>query len=62
MKDIKEKHYCFTDNNNKEWEFLEIRGANQAFYFKCSTGICKAFGMIKRDDKNKKFILTKLHT
>ena len=27
LKDIKEKHYYFTDNNNKEWEFLEIIGS-----------------------------------
>ena len=51
LKDNKEKHYYYNDNNNKEWEFLEIQGSKNNFYFKCSTGICKGFGMIERKMK-----------
>ena len=35
LKDKKDKHYYFTNNTNKEWKFLEIRGYNQTYYFKC---------------------------
>ena len=53
LKDNKDKHYYFIDNTKKEWEFLEIRGSNQTYYFKCSTVIYKTFSMIKRDYKDK---------
>ena len=51
LKDNKEKHYYYNDNNNKEWEFLEIQDSKNNYYFKCSTGICKGFGMIERKMK-----------
>ena len=45
-------HYYFIDNNNKEWQFLEINGGKKNYCFKCSTKICKGFGMIERENNN----------
>ena len=61
LKDNDDNHYYYHDNNNREWEFLEIQGSNSNFYFKCSTAICRDFGMILRTDNKKIFKLTKLH-
>ena len=46
LKQYNEKHYYYTDNNKNEWEFLEINRTKLNYYFKCSTGSCKGFGMI----------------
>ena len=59
-KDI-DKHYYHLDNNNNEWQFLEINGVKKYFYFRCTTKGCKAFAKIDRSDKEKNFILTKNH-
>ena len=57
-----EKHYYYTDNKNYEWQFLEVNGVKNYYYFRCSSKLCRAFGKIKRDDKNKIFILSKAHS
>ena len=62
LKDNIDNHYYYQDNNGKEWEFLEIQGSNNNYYFKCSTSICRGFGMIQRSDKKSIFNLTKLHS
>ena len=41
VKDNIDNHYYYRDNIKKEWEFLEIKGSNNNYYFKCSTSICK---------------------
>ena len=56
-----QKHYYYIDNQDKEWEFREISGSKDAYYFKCSTTKCNGFGMIKRIDSNN-FYLTKNHS
>ena len=61
LKQYNEIHYYYTDNNKYEWEYLEINGTKLNYYFKCSTGICKGFGMIERNDKLQKFKITKIH-
>ncbi len=62
MKDNNDNHYYYHDNNGKEWEFLEIQGTNNNYYFNCSTSICRGFGMILRTGYKKNFNLTKLHS
>ena len=62
LNDNIDNHYYYQDNNGKEWEFLEIQGSNNNYYFKCSTSICRGFGMIQRSDKQSSFNLTKLHS
>ena len=61
LNNIEDKHYYYIDNNNDEWEYLEINGTSENFYFKCSCKICCGFGMIKRNDNEKKFKVTKKH-
>ena len=56
-----DKHYYYLDKQNNEWEFLEVNGVKQFYYFRCTTKNCRAFGKINRIDKNKQFILTKNH-
>ena len=55
-----EKYY-YVDNENNEWEFREKKGSNIKFYFKCSTEKCLGYGMILKNDKEKKFTITKEH-
>ena len=55
------KHYYYFDINNEEWEFTEVNGSAKNYYFKCSTSLCKGYGMINREDLFHKFILTKEH-
>ena len=55
-------HYYFIDNNNKEWQFSEINRGEKINYFKCSTKICKGFGIIDRENKNSIFRITKEHS
>ena len=43
-----EKHYYYIDSNNREWQFLEINGTKNNYYFKCSTKLCKAFAIIPK--------------
>ena len=33
MNNIEDKHYYYIDNNNDEWEYLEINGTSENFYF-----------------------------
>ena len=56
-----DKHYYYIDNNNEEWQWLEINGIIENFYFKCTSKLCSGFGMIKRKDNDKIFKLTKKH-
>ena len=56
-----DKHYYYIDNNNEEWQWLEINGTIENFYFKCTSKLCSGFGMIKRKDNDKIFKLTKKH-
>ena len=56
--DNNDNHYYHHD---KEWEFLEIQGSKNHYYFKCSKTICKGFGMIEYHDNENKFEITKLH-
>ena len=41
---------------------MEVNGVKNYYYFRCSSKLCRAFGKIKRDDKNKIFILSKAHS
>lgn len=61
LKQYNEILYYYTDNKKYEWEYLEINGTKLNYYFKCSTGICKGFGMIKRNNKLQKFKITKIN-
>ena len=61
LNNIEDKHYYYIDNNNDEWEYLEINGTSENFYFKCSCKMFCGFGMIKRNDNEKKFRVTKKH-
>ena len=56
-----ESHYYNIDDNNIEWEFTEINGTKNNYYFKCSSIKCGGFGMINRLLKDKIFVLTKEH-
>ena len=56
-----DKHYYYTDQYDNEWQFTEINGTLNKYYFKCSTTKCKGFGMINRNNKKKEFILSKEH-
>ena len=56
--DNNDNHYYHHD---KEWEFLEIQGSKNHYYFKCSKTICKGFGMIEYHNNENKFKITKLH-
>ena len=60
IKNTKE-HYYFIDEKGLEWQFTEINGSTENYYFQCSFSQCNGFVMIKRQNKDKKFILTKLH-
>ena len=57
--EMSEKHYYYIDNKNDEWEYTEINGSKNDFYFKCSTVNCSGFGMINRHNINKIFRVTK---
>ena len=57
----KGQKYYYTDEKNVEWEFKEKAGTINHFYFACSITKCNGFVMISRNDKEKKFILTKKH-
>ena len=54
-------YYYYTDADDNEWQFTEINGTLNKYYFKCSTNKCNAFGMIDRHNENKIFTLTKEH-
>lgn len=56
-------YFYYTDSNDNEWQFTEINGTLNKYYFKfkCSTNKCKGFGMIDRRNENYVFKLTKEH-
>jgi len=54
-------YYFYTDANDNEWQFKEINGTLNKYYFKGSTYKCNGFGMIDKRNENKVIILSKDH-
>ena len=54
-------YYYYTDANDNEWQFTEINGTLNKYYFKCNTNKCNGLGMIDKLKENQVFTLAKTH-